>query len=357
MPINPYGVWTARPVRVSAERAEDDDESPHIHLFYDDGAGGDFDGAKRASINVKSKSAISELVYWHLPDFDHPINDLLPTLEAGYRDVAKTPGGLALDYLRGNLMDFAKGRVLPHDQPGARDDIIDFVMPELQTAIARQATVHIYGEPYTGSNHMQGIHDVHMNQGSAAQFARYNGVWQDGGLLIRYPDENRVAALFLAFASQAIHTDEATGHALPGSRNFAELLGRPNPVEPEPDIPPVEPIEDDRLVIVAALVNPEGPEGQPAHTGQPETVYLLNRAAQGLSLNGWSLLNKRDEAHVLSGDVWIPPGEVRGVTMGAVPLSNKGGLITLLNPAGIKVDGVSYTKAQAQDEGRIVVFR
>ena len=35
-----------------------------------------------------------------------------------------------------------------------------------------------------------------------------------------------------------------------------------------------------------------------------------------------------------------------------VQLSNKGGLITLLDGAGLKVDGVAYTKEQANTEGR-----
>ena len=37
-------------------------------------------------------------------------------------------------------------------------------------------------------------------------------------------------------------------------------------------------------------------------------------------------------------------------------LSNKGGLITLLNEEGLKVDGVSYTKDQAQNPGWTIVF-
>jgi hypothetical protein len=32
MPIKNYGVWVAKAVRVSAERAEQDPKSPHIHL-------------------------------------------------------------------------------------------------------------------------------------------------------------------------------------------------------------------------------------------------------------------------------------------------------------------------------------
>ena len=37
-------------------------------------------------------------------------------------------------------------------------------------------------------------------------------------------------------------------------------------------------------------------------------------------------------------------------------LGNHGGLITLLNPDGLKVDGVSYTRAQADAEGWSIVF-
>jgi hypothetical protein len=221
-------------------------------------------------------------------------------------------------------------------------------MPELQAAINRNATVYLLGEPY---DDMQGIHDVHMNQGSKAQFKRYNGVWQDGGVIIHFPDEDRFAAILLAFASQAAHTDEETGHGLPGSQNLAQLIG--NTGGDGGDI-----ITDDlRVAIVAALVNPIGGENQPDATGRPEMVYLLNRTQKGISLGGWSLLNKNDDAQVISADIWLAPGEVRSVTMGLAPLSNSGGLISLLDENGNKVDGVSYTKSQAAKEGELVLFR
>lgn len=345
MPIDNYGVWVAKPVRVSAERAEDDPRSPHIHLFYDDGSGGNFNDARRASINVKSLSELSELVFWMIPDFRHPIVDAVRTLGMGFQAIPSQPGGAALDYIRGNLMDLRMGRVLPHDRPGARDDIIDYVMPELQAAINRNATVYLFGEPY---DDLQGIHNIHMNQGSQGRFRGSNGVWQDGAVLIYFPDEERFDAIFLAFASQAAHTDEVEGHGLPGSLNLAELIaGGVGPV-----------IADDlRVAIVAALVNPVGGENQPGATGRPEMVYLLNRSTQGISLDGWSLLNKNDDAHDLSTDIWLAPGEVRSVTMGDVPLSNRGGLISLLDEDGNKVDGVSYTQEQAQEEGQLILFR
>ena len=43
--------------------------------------------------------------------------------------------------------------------------------------------------------------------------------------------------------------------------------------------------------------------------------------------------------------------------MGPTPLSNKGGLISLLDENGNKIDGVSYTKEQAGKEGELVIFR
>ncbi|MDC7222136.1 MAG: YukJ family protein [Spirochaetales bacterium] len=366
MPIKKYGVWKGTAVRVSAERAEDDSESPHIHLFYEDGKGGKYDGAKRASINVKSLSAISELVFWLIPDFTHPLTDGLPGLEKGFTKIKGEADSLALDYIRGNLMKLEEGRMLPHDLPGEGNDIIDMVMPELQRAINRKADIYLFGEPYSDN---QGIHDIHMNQGSAGKFSKYNGLWQDGGVIIAYPD-GHFSALFLAFASQAVHTDEKKGNPLPESRNFAELLGYlgshtdsstgSNGAD-HSDVGSsgsenTSPIEDNHPVkIVSALVNPVGPEGQPGFEGRPETVYLANRTSRGISLKGWSLLNRAEEVQSLSGEVWLGPGEICPIAM-EIPLSNKGGLITLLDGAGIKVDGVSYTKKQAKTEGELILF-
>ncbi|HEY8720391.1 DUF2278 family protein [Pengzhenrongella sp.] len=62
-----------------------------------------------------------------------------------------------------------------------------------------------------------GVHDVHMNQGNGGSFGRDDGVWQDGGLLLHLVTEQRWVAIFLAFQSQAWHTDDVTGHALGGS--------------------------------------------------------------------------------------------------------------------------------------------
>ncbi|MCA1334745.1 DUF2278 family protein [Pseudooceanicola marinus] len=359
MPITHYGVWTGTPVRVDAERADQDAESPHIHLYFEDGTPGRFDGAKQAAINVKSLTAVSELVYWHLPDLRHPLTQALAELPDGFRRLTSKPGGAALDYIRSNILDFSAGRVLPHDLPGRQpNDLIDFVLPELRAAIALGARVHLLGEPY---DDLQGLHDLHMNQGSHGRFRKDNGPWQDGAVLLHYPHEDRYAGLFFAFVSQAVHTHDRTGHPLPGAESFADLLGF-QAAAPEagtagwlPEAPPALP--DRRVAIMGALVNPRGSDIFPEELDQPESVYLVNRSAEGLSLAGWSIVNTMGEARVLSGDAWLAPGAVLTVPMKGVSLSNRGGTITLLDPAGLKADGVSYTAAEGKPEGRILTFR
>jgi hypothetical protein len=59
---------------------------------------------------------------------------------------------------------------------------------------------------------------------------------------------------------------------------------------------------------------------------------------------------------VLGGGA-LPAGDaVRIVLAPPVQLGNRGGLVTLLDPEGLKVDGIAYTKSQASAEGWSVVF-
>ena len=42
------------------------------------------------------------------------------------------------------------------------------------------------------------LHQTHMNQGSPADgdFAKDNGAWQDGGLLLQFPSQKQWVAVF-----------------------------------------------------------------------------------------------------------------------------------------------------------------
>ena len=84
-------------------------------------------------------------------------------------------------------------------------------------------------------------------------------------------------------------------------------------------------------------------------------MTILNRTPQGISLDGWALADRNKNRQALDGS--LAAGEARLVPLSQdVQLSNKGGIITLLNADGLKVDGVSYTRAQAREEGWTVVF-
>jgi hypothetical protein len=167
-----------------------------------------------------------------------------------------------------------------------------------------------------------------MNQGNAERFIPQDGVWQDGALFIHFPVMQRWTAIFLKFQSQCWHTDDSTGHCI-------------TTVE--------EPTLDGIIRIVAALPNPIG--GAP----EAETVTLLNTSPQAINLTGWAIADRQKHKHSLSGS--LPAGQTVVIPLPpTVQLGNQGGVISLLNPDGLKVDGVSYTREQAQREGWTIVF-
>ncbi|KAK9481672.1 DUF2278 family protein [Lipomyces starkeyi] len=355
MAFNNYGVWVASPKSFTAEGADMDPKSPHIYLKFADGLNSSSSFLYTAAINVKSTSAESRLVYWLIRDFPHPITDKLANLDFGFRPIPENErkvDGLALDYIRGNLLQNRDGKLLPHDVPGPGNDIIDSLEPIFASAIDRKATIYLFGSQF--SPRKDGIHEVHMNQGSAPPFE--NGVWSDGGLILRFSDDGHWEAIFLAFASQAIHTDNIDGKPLPGSPTFAEFLelGDGNVGDGGGDSAG----EDDAPVaILAALVNPTGDENQPTFTGQRETVYLINRTDKTVILTGWRILNTRDMSQSLPANTELEPNQVKAVQVPAAMLSNKGGTISLLDGKGWKVDGVSYTSEQGRKEGQFIYFR
>ena len=159
------------------------------------------------------------------------------------------------------------------------------------------------------------------------------------------PLERQWVGIFLKFQSQTWHTDDTTGHRI-------EPIGIPPVVPPVPGVPPgtgpgvpPHPGEPDYVVrIVAALVNPAGP------APEAETVTLLNTSPAPINLGGWSIANKQKEKAPLTGT--LPPGQAMLFPMPPeVPLSNEGGIITLLDDRGLKVHGVAYTTAQVSREG------
>ncbi|RAH46195.1 O-methyltransferase [Aspergillus brunneoviolaceus CBS 621.78] len=361
MPVRDYGVWKALPVHYEFEDRYEDPESPHLSLYYHDNKanppqfdpgyrrnhrGGPRDpnrpseipGLFRAAINIKSRDEETRLAYFVRHDFvNHPIAEKLAKLDFGFHPMRKVDelDGKGLDYIRGALFTSQKGRVLPHDIPGVNNDLIDVLEPEVKKAIQAQATIFVFGSMFKTRN---GIHNVHMNQGNILNFRNDDGVFQDGGLLIRYDDH--WTGVLLAFASQAVHTDDNDGHAL-------------EPLVTWTDVLPVDRVENS-VTITEALVNPQGADDRAART--KESITLGNLTSHEVSLESWSFHNSAGQTQDLPRNAVLAPWAMRKFEVPNCPLSNSGDTITLLNEKGLRVDGVSYGRRQGQQEGRPIVF-
>jgi uncharacterized protein YukJ len=290
------------------------------------------------AVNVLSQEKPSELLYVADENFRHPVTQSLPSLQAGFTPLASQPGGMALDFIRGNLFDRQQMQPEPASVPGPDNDLADKLDHFVRRAAADPAArLYAFGQrwgPEAGIPDKifgflpgDGVHDIHMNQGNSQRFRQDDGVWQDGSLLLHYPAQDQWVGVFLAFQSQAWHTDDQTGHTTEDG-----------------------PAPDHLVRIVAALVNPPGP------APEAETVMLLNAGPQQVDLTGWSILDRVKRQMMLDEGLLAPGDSVRIQVAAPVQLGNQGGLITLLNPDGLKVDGVAYTPDQAAAEGWSIVF-
>lgn len=351
MPLKSYGVLVGRAVDRSVET---DLDTPHYQVRME-AAGSSY----RVAVNVRSSQSPPDLLYQVIEDLEHPMLAPLAEFTDGFHVLPSAPGGVALDYIRQNLVDRDAMRTLPSSLPGPDNDLADRIDHFVTRAIADpEARVYAFGERWGPEQGVadkvfdflpgNGVHDVHMNQGNDGPYVRDDGVWQDGGLLLHFPGENRPdvdrpdvdrpggeragedqwVGIFLAFQSQAWHTDDVTGHRI------VELPGGAG---------------DGRVRIVGALVNPVGP------APEREVVTLLNSSDADISLAGWTLADRLKNTSPLPS-VDLAAGAVLQVEMKPpATLGNKGGLITLLDPTGLKVHGVAYTQVDAR-EGWTVVF-
>lgn len=104
-----YGVLKCQALEGKPERIKDDDKSPHYTIIAKDTQ--DDDKKYKIVINVKSKKEPSVLMVFMDEDFKHPITNTLPSLTFGFTEIKKSErkaGGIALDFIRGNLFDITK---------------------------------------------------------------------------------------------------------------------------------------------------------------------------------------------------------------------------------------------------------
>ena len=208
MPVENYGVLKGKIVDGKEER---DNNSPHYQIHVIDENGRDY----RIAVNVMSNSKESEVLYLADDDFDASAITELPKLKGGFTRIKEDNRELALDYVRGNLIDDPSKMVaLPHNVTGPDNDLNDFIQKYVQAAKHQNHTVYVYGSKFGPENEEdkifhfrpeQGVHNVHMNQGNEGRWKKDNGIWQDGGILIQFDD--KWVAIFLAFLTQSWCTD------------------------------------------------------------------------------------------------------------------------------------------------------
>lgn len=331
MPIDKYGVLKGR----AKDTKNGQGNSPHFQVKVSN------HDRFRIAVNVKSQESPSDVLYYIDEDFDHPILKDLQALPWGFQKLNSKPGGVALDFIRGNLFDTSKMKPLPYNMPGPDNDLNELLHKYVERSMAMESSaVYAFGQRWGPEDNKRdqyfdflpgnGIHDIHMNQGNSQKWAKDNGPWQDGGLIFHFPDEDRWVAVFLAFQSQCFHTDDATGHRIPEACDV--------------------PAADGRVCIVAALVNPAGPDQG------LETVTILNTTPKAIDLSGWKLADRNKNKMPLSGV--LNAGQTMTVKLPkkGIELLNDGGIISLLDSKGLKVHGVSYTGKDASKEGWTIVF-
>ena len=167
MPLRSYAVLKGRPVGIRLGSGQ----SPHyqIHVVV-----GDED--YRIAVNVQSGDG-SEVEFLLRSRFDHPVTAQLAELQAGLHSQPPGPGGIALDYIRGNLLHPQEMVPLPAVAGGPDNDLNEKLDHYVQRALSDEdAMVYAFGETwgpepgkpdkYFGFRPGRGIHDIHMNQGN-----------------------------------------------------------------------------------------------------------------------------------------------------------------------------------------------
>ncbi len=203
-----YGVLRGKPAQFL--HYEPGDPTPHLEVLIHTPA-----GPWRLAINVRS----SDLHFHAEKNFKPPIMIRLPGLPPGLTRPARENHQLRLDYVRGKLFD---SRVM---RSAGDRDALDTLLSEALAAVRDTdgAELFAFGKPwgpeedkpddYFGFLPGRGIHNIHMNQGSPAPHDHDDGVWQDGGLILRFPNGG-ATAFFFAFRSQSWATDDVTGRPL-----------------------------------------------------------------------------------------------------------------------------------------------
>jgi uncharacterized protein YukJ len=183
-------------------------------------------GPFTVAVNIQSVDG-SDVLYAIEENFTPPDEAGLLALPTGMTALKSVPGGLALDYVRSTvngapMMTLQQMTLLPQLlSKGSEEErmmnrvrasaLQNAVVTLLNMTIAdKNGTIYAFGSAYADSGKVDGIHDIHMNQGNPVNnHGADNGVWQDGALVIHLPSKGTWTAVFIAFQTESWDTDSA----------------------------------------------------------------------------------------------------------------------------------------------------
>ena len=220
MPISDYSVLAGRPTAGKVVSGA----SAHYQITMNAPS-----GKFTVAVNIQSVDG-SEVLYAIEEGFTPPDLAGLTALPMGMTKLQSAPGGLALDYVRSTvggapmiakaqmtLLPMASAKVKSASaeaqaiQQAKAKALENAVITLLNMTIAdKDGVIYAFGSAYADSGKVDGIHDIHMNQGNPANnHGGDNGVWQDGALMIHLPSKNTWTAVFIAFQTESWTTDSA----------------------------------------------------------------------------------------------------------------------------------------------------
>jgi uncharacterized protein YukJ len=220
MPITSYSVLAGDPVSGKVVTGA----STHYQITMQ-APGGPF----TVAVNIQSVDG-SEVLFAIVEHFTPPDLAELLALPMGMTKLKSEPGGLALDYVRGRvggqpMITKAQMTLLPKQDEKAKGSsaeaeaiqrakakaLENAVVTLLNMTIAdKDGVIYAFGSAFADRGKVDGIHDIHMNQGNPKNnHAGDNGVWQDGALMIHLPAKGTWTAVFIAFQTESWTTDSA----------------------------------------------------------------------------------------------------------------------------------------------------
>ena len=182
-------------------------------------------GPFTVAVNIESFDG-SEVLYLVEPAFTPPNPAALAALAGGMTKLKSVAGGLALDFVREQIggkpmVTRAEMTLLPiagnakhvqddqrHAEAVREHALQNAVVALIQQAIASgNATLYAFGSAFADSGKVDGIHDIHMNQGNPVSGGHSgdNGVWQDGAMFVEIA--GKFTAVFIAFQTENWSTD------------------------------------------------------------------------------------------------------------------------------------------------------